>query len=595
MSTQPSSASAQPWRTIVTSSVFTLLFAVLVWRLYDLQVVQQDRFHRLGERQVERAWTVKAPRGEILDAEGAPLVVSSSVWYLYADPGYMNDKLAATVGLSEILGVPRDELRRHFEAIGNGRLVAKDLNDVQADAIRVMREAYQEQYGERLAGIHLRRAYRRSPVNGALGAHALGFVLQDGIGGAGIEQACDVVLSGHDGRETYFADARGRWIIDDGHERIEAQPGANVQVTLVAPIQQELENALLEAVEKHDPESAAGIIVRPRTGEIVAMASWPSFDPTDFRNADPDHFRNNVLSFVYESGSTMKPLVAGAAVADQLYNWDSRVWCENGKWTIRRGRRARTIHDHSFKHGGHQWLTVAEGVAKSDNILMAKLGLSLGVDRLHQWIDRFGFGQRTGIELAGEDYGMVLPLSRWTEMDSCVSIPMGHEIAVTPLQMVMAHAAVANNGVWNPPRLIRRIYSLDRTTGREIDLPLPDAKPQRRVFKAQDADAIEAAMSLTMTAGTGTRSQLKGWSSAGKTGTTEKLVDGKYADDRHIGSFVCWTPAEPNQAAEFVALVVIDDPKKNGHYGSQTAAPVVQRVLQFAMDREFGSFEDVQQ
>ena len=210
---------------------------------------------------------------------------------------------------------------------------------------------------------------------------------------------------------------------------------------------------------------------------------------------------------------------------------------------------------------------------------MAQIGLELGPTRLHDWIVRCGFGRPTGLGLPGEDAGIVLPRSRWTALGSCMSVPMGHEIAVTPIQMAAAHAAIANRGLWQPPRLVRRIWRLDAETGREIDLPLPTAPETRRIYAAEDAVAIQAAMAMTMTEGTGKRVQLDGWSSAGKTGTTEKLVNGQYASDRHIGSFVCWAPADPDRTAELLCLVVIDDPRKAGTFGAETAAPVVQRVL----------------
>jgi len=241
-------------------------------------------------------------------------------------------------------------------------------------------------------------------------------------------------------------------------------------------------------------------------------------------------------------------------------------------------------------------------VAKSDNILMAKLGLELGPERPHHWITHLGFGRQTGIELPGEDAGIVLPRHRWDRLNSCMSVPMGHEVAVTPLQMAMAHAAVANDGVWLPPRIVRRVFTVDQHSGERRDLELRPTPEPRRLYTVEDAAQIEAAMRLTMTGGTGARVQLDGWSSAGKTGTTEKLVDvrvgdrvvKRYSDDQHIGSFVCWTPAEPGLTPQLLALVVIDDPSENGHYGSQTAAPVVQRVLQFGMDHLFGRRAEAQ-
>lgn len=571
-------ASAQPWRTAIACCAFAALFVVLAVRLHHLQVEEAAQLTELGERQRSRVWRVTAARGEVLDARGNPLVVSNAVWNLYADPDYMNDKLATVIALRRILGLERDALTDAFTARGNGRLIAEHISDQEAEAIRAWRRDYRERHGGRyLEGLTLRRAYARDYVHGSLAGHVLGFVLDDGTGGAGIEQACQDLLTGRDGRETLSVDARGRPLVGVHAEQVAARPGADVQLTLEVPVQQDLERALAEAARHHQAAGAAGVVIRPTTGEVVAMASWPSFAPDDFAAADPSTFRNNVLAFVYESGSTMKPLVAGAAVAEGVVGWDTVIDCEQGRWTYRAGRARRTIHSHA-----HGLLSVLDGIAKSDNILMAKLGLELGPERLYRWTRRFGFGRPTGIELPGEDAGIMLPRERWNHIGSCMSVPMGHELAVTPLQMAMAHAAIANDGVWRSPRLIKRVALDD---GTELDAPVLRGEP-RRVFARADADAIEHAMIETMRTGTGRRVALDGWPSAGKTGTTEKLIDGRYADDRHIGSFVAWAPAGPDVRPQYLCLVVVDDPRRNGYYGSQTAAPVVQQVLQAALDRD---------
>jgi cell division protein FtsI/penicillin-binding protein 2 len=563
---------SQPWRIAIAAIAFAGCFAWIVFRLHHLQLERGESLSLMGERQRLRSMTLSAPRGSIYDSSGVPLAVSDGRWAIYADPGYMDDKLRATVELHRILGMSRDELRAHFESRFNGRRIAQGLDDRQADAIRDLR----------LAGISMRREYLRFHPEKDFAPHVLGFVLADGRGGAGIEQEFNQVLSGTPGKETYAVDAVGNPILIE-RESTPAHPGGNVQLTIDIAIQRELEAALLAAVDRHHPTNAAAVVVRPGTGEIVALASWPTFDCENLSELKTENLRNNVLSFVYEPGSTMKPLVAGAAIHEGLATWNERIFCENGRWTYRVGRAARTITDHSVKHGGHQYLTVVEGIAKSDNILMAKLGIKMGPERLYSWISNFRFGNRLGIQLPGEDAGMVRPAAKWDVLGSCMSIPMGHEIAVTPLQMAMAHSAVANGGVWLPPRLVRRVWHVD-ADGREVDASTGNLPEARRMFTPTDAARIQSAMTHTMTEGTGTKASLNGYTSAGKTGTTEKLVNGHYSSDSHIGSFVCWAPATEGVRPELLALVVIDDPRQNGHYGSETAAPVVQRVLQFGLE-----------
>jgi cell division protein FtsI (penicillin-binding protein 3) len=326
----------------------------------------------------------------------------------------MNDKLRATVELAAITGQDRKELRVHFQARTNGRLVAKDLDESQAEAVQALD----------LAGVHLRRSFKRRHPSGSLAPHVVGFVLADGRGGAGIEGRFEDLLSGSPGHERIMVDALGRPLMTFDTEYQAPVSGANVQLTIDAAVQREVETALAEAIEKHAPTSAAAIVIRPATGEVLAMASWPTFSVDDFSGADPSAFRNNVLAFVYESGSTMKPLIAGAAVADGQVRWDEKVFCENGRWTYRAGRARRTITDHSLKYGGHQWLTVSEGVAKSDNVLMAKLGIEMGPERLYEWVRHLGFGTVTGIDLAGENVGIMLPRHQWNHIGSCMSVPM---------------------------------------------------------------------------------------------------------------------------------------------------------------------------
>ncbi|MBA3686743.1 MAG: penicillin-binding protein 2 [Planctomycetes bacterium] len=566
-------AGPQPWRTALTALIFVGLFATVVARLHHLQVELGPNLASRGDKQRVRKWAIPAARGNIYDGAGVPLAVSDGKWAVYADPGYMDDRLRATVELSRLLGIPREELRKHFEARGNGRRLAKGLDDAVAGQIKALK----------LAGIAVRREFLRVYPEGALAPHVLGFVLDDNTGGAGLEQEFERTLAGVPGLETLAVDALGAPIVLDGETRA-ARPGANIQLTIDVEIQRELETALLAAVERHKPKNAAAVVIRPGTGDILALASWPTYDGRDRSKLDPASMRNNVLTFVYEPGSTMKPLVAGAAVHEGLTTWQEPIFCENGRWTHRVGKSARTITDHSVKHGGHQNLTVTQGIALSDNILMAKLGLRLGPERLNWWITQLGFGQRTGITLPGEDVGIVLAKSKWNILGSCLSVPMGHEIAVTPLQMAMAHAAIANGGVRMPPRLVRRVWQVDPASGEERELTAPALGQPRRMFSVEDAARVQEAMTSVMTKGTGENAALDGYTSAGKTGTTEKLVNGRYSKSNHIGSFVCWAPASAERRPELLALVVIDDPTQNGHYGSETAAPVVQKVLQFSLE-----------
>lgn len=562
----------QWWRFGLTIAVFLGLLALVGMRLQRLQVEQGQQLAQLGTRQRERVWELPAQRGSIVDTSGAPLAESAATWTLCADPLYMVDRLRATVELARLLGLDRAALREQFETQRNGRILAKGLDDHQADAVRALR----------LEGVYLRRDFTRIYREGALAAHVLGFVGAEGTGLGGVELSMDKLLAGTPGKESVTIDAHGQPLIGDG-VHIPPKAGAQVQLTIDLELQRIVEQALADEVAKALPQNACALLLDPVSAEILAMASWPSYRPQDHAGLDPRTMRNNAISFVYEPGSTMKPLVAGAAVTMGLARWDEQIFCEHGRWTCRIGANERTISDHSYAHGGHGLLTVTQGIALSDNILMAKLGLRIGPDRLFWWENRWHFGGRTGIALPVEDAGIMEPRAHWNLLGACMSVPMGHEIAVTPLQLAMAHAAVANGGVWQPPRLIKRI-STTNDAGETVDLPLPHLPDPYRVLPPERAAEIQDAMNHTMTEGTGKDVQLDGYSAAGKTGTAEKLIDGHYSHDHHVGSFVCWAPATRGVRPELLCLVVIDDPSRGGHYGSDNAAPTVQRILQQALE-----------
>jgi cell division protein FtsI/penicillin-binding protein 2 len=567
-------ADRQPWRFGLSALAFLVIAGVVVWRLWSLQILEGARFTELSRKQSSTSWTLPSQRGAIYDTYGAPLVESQHAWRVIADAKYLEDRLRATIELSRILGLSREEIRKELETGRNGRVLAQGIDDNVAQAIRDLR----------IQGLDVRRDYVRVYREGNLAGHVLGF-LADGKGGAGIEMRFNELLAGKPGHQDLKRDARGRVLIDTS-EFTPAVPGARVQLTIDVVIQRRLEEELQKAWIKHAPLRAAGIVVRPSTGEIVAMASLPSFDPVTRVGLSGEALRNNAMGLVYEPGSTFKPLIAGAAVVEKLTTFTESIYCERGRWTYREGRAARTITDHSLKHGGHGNLTVIQGIAVSDNILMAKLGIRLGPQRLGMWVDRLGFGRRTGLCLPGEESGIVTNKKNWKNINEGMSIPMGHNIAVTPLQLVMAHAAVANGGLWNPPKLVKRIWTQD-LDGRDTDLSLPALPATQRMYEVEHAAAIEEAMTHVLTEGTGKGVQLDGYTAAGKTGTTEKLVNGVYSKQLHVGSFVCWAPADGKVGGtkpELVALVVIDEPTKNGRYGSETAAPVVQAVLQDGLE-----------
>ncbi|MEK7415248.1 MAG: penicillin-binding transpeptidase domain-containing protein, partial [Planctomycetota bacterium] len=332
------------WRVGLLLLVFVCLFGVLGFRLHRLQIEEGGHLAHIAEKQRVRTWILPASRGSMFDASGAPIVVSQSLWTLSCDPKQMTDRLRATVEINRIVPeVSRDALRTQFECGKDGRTLRRGLNDEQAKAI----------IGLKLVGVELKREFARTYPGGAIAPHIVGFTNADGKGSAGIEQTLDARLAGTDGKETLQIDGRGRPIMSTGGTSIAPVPGANIQLTIAVAVQQRLEAVLDEAGAKHRPIGIAGLVIRPSTGEIVAMASWPSFDLNDRATFSPEAISNRAVQMVYEPGSTLKPLVAGAAVSEGLVTFQTAIFCENGRWTYRVGKSARTISDHSFKDGGH--------------------------------------------------------------------------------------------------------------------------------------------------------------------------------------------------------------------------------------------------
>lgn len=568
-------APPQPWRILASCLFFTGAFAAVAMRLHHLQVTDAQDLTTLGESQRRITFTLPAERGAIYAADGTPLALTHATWDLKADTAYMDDRLRATVELSRLLGLDRDELRGHFETGANGRTLARHLDDGQRRAVEALK----------LAGIYLQASHQRQYPEGRLASHILGHVSYEGLGSGGIEQRCDGDLRGVDGYERLAADARRRAIAGPLSERRDPQPGGQVHLTILPALQKELEAALAAAAEKHNPLGICGIAVRPATGEILAMASWPDFAPAEPGSSPEENRRDRNLAFIYESGSTMKPLVAGACVADGVVGWNTQIDCEHGRW--KSPWRAKPVTSHP-----HDVLSVIEIVAKSDNIGMCKMFGQLhdrrGIERNYHWMRLFGFGQRTGIELPGEQYGILPRLERWIP-GTMVTASYGHGLSVTPIQMVMAQSAVANGGTWLPPRLIDRVVRIGADGRAEVQRPAP-VRESCRIFPQEVADGIERSMVAVMEAGTGKALTLDGYTSAGKTGTTDVLVNGGYlaSGGPHIGSYVGWGPAQPHQAAELLVLIAVDQPRKKdgspaGHpdyFGSVTAGPAVQRVLQ---------------
>jgi cell division protein FtsI (penicillin-binding protein 3) len=543
------------------------LFVTLGGRLYYIQALCHEPHRRRAESQTQLKIDLPARRGSILDRNGRWLVLSVPAYTVAASLGDVRDAVSTAQTLAAVLEMSEDELLTRLQRRVQFVYLKRKVSVEAVKKIREMIAAEREAGGARhLRGIHLLPDSRRTYVCGRSAAHLLGFTRwypkEGDSGQEGVERALDAVLRGKPGRWLLRRDGRRRAFGTADEEQQPAIQGHSVVLSMDLSIQNVLEDQLEDIAAEYRPRSACGVVIDPRNGKVLAMASWPNFDPNAPGKCVRGARLNRTLTTVSEPGSTMKPLVAAAALESGTARPTTRVYCEKGAWSPRRGR---TITD-SHAYG---WLSLANTVIKSSNIGMAKVGRKLGARRLNYYCRAFGFGRRTGLGLPGESRGILRPVSAWTG-DSVLSIPFGHEISVTPLQLATAYAAIANGGVLYRPQMLERIEDAE---GQIVQNFPPVAV--RRVISRKTSAQMREILKGVVERGTGRRAQLKGWTVCGKTGTARKLVNGRYSDRKHYASFVGFAPAE---APRLVALITVDEPH-GAYYGGVVAAPRVAKLL----------------
>jgi cell division protein FtsI/penicillin-binding protein 2 len=408
---------------------------------------------------------------------------------------------------------------------------------------------------------------RRCYPCGALASHVLGVRDIDGNARDGIEKLFDPVLRGKTGFQITARDARGKImaIYDDLSRR--AQPGSSVVLTIDTVIQTYVEEVLDAVMADWSPTSATAIVMNPRTGEVLALANRPTFDPENPGSATSEAWVNRAVSDSYEPGSTFKPFIVAAAIDWELVVPEELIDCHQGVYRM----GPRVLHSH-HRHGE---LSVTDIIVKSDNIGMAIIGERMTNPGLLHAVQSFGFGRVTGIELPGEASGHVRPLRQWTPFYSTGSVPMGHELAVTPIQLITAFCTIANGGERLRPRIVRAIVSPDGSGAQVFN----HAETAGRAIRAETArQMIDPILTGVVDRGTGRRSQLPGYAVFGKTGTAQKQLNRRgYARGRHVSSFVAGAPASDPAV---VAILVVNDPSKGKeHYGGEVAAPPVREIL----------------
>lgn len=543
-------------RLYVLGAVLLLWFVAICGRLVYLQIFSYGKFVKQAGHQQQRAIPLAAKRGIIYDRAGRELAMSVMVDSAFAVPSEVKDLPTAISLITRITGDDYNVVLADCRAHKTFCWVARKADDQTIERISSLR----------LQGIHLQKEPKRFYPARDLGAQVLGSVGMEDTGLSGIEHEYDDQLRGRAGKMFISVDARKRWFSD-----VETQPdpGDNVVLTIDKNIQYIAEKELEQAI--HDTQAIAGTVIveNPHTGEILALANRPTFNPNLRKQITPAALTNRAVSYVYEPGSTFKLVTISAALEEKVTNPDEVFDCQMGA-IVYNGMRIRDSKPHGL-------LPVWGILAESSDVGAIKIALRLGEDRFYKYIRAYGFGQQSGIELPGETRGLTKPPSRWSKV-SIAAISMGQEIGISPMQLAGLVSTFANDGVYVPPRIVAGTVE-PRGGPQTVAFHPGDS---RRVISSYTAAQMRAMMQKVVLEGTGRKAILEGYSSAGKTGTAQKVdpATGAYSKTKYIGSFAGFAPVNNPQ----IVVCVILDSAVGLHQGGQVSAPVFHRVAQQVLE-----------
>lgn len=553
-----SSSHARPRRERAVLLALSVGALLLFARLVALQVLEHEGFKTLAANQSMAEEEIPGPRGDVCDRRGTLLAISSPVKALTIEPARMEEE--SLRALERALGLDRGALLRHRDRLW--RIAARECDlDCQSRVLALVSAgAVSAKY------LHWEPSYTRTYPQLDLAAQTLGFINREGAT-EGIERSYDHILRAKERRVLFRQDALQNAIavIDTDHY---ASAPTSLMLTLDARLQRTLEDELRAAIDRHGASGAQGIVIDPRNGDVLAMASLPTFDPNDFGRAAAGTTRNRVIGAAYEQGSVMKPIVAAALVEAGLYRPGRSVHCENGSWTTH-GRTIRDVHP-------HEALTLPEVLQVSSNIGIVKFARDLPAQRLHETFSRFGFGKLAGIDLPAESAGKLWPVEKWKPIEKD-SAAFGYYLSATQLQVALAYAAIGRDGLLPVPRVVRAFGSPQGSWHR-----VPVEEPVRvvsretaRLVAGWLVDVVEAEKA------TGAAARVPGYRVAGKTGTAWMAgKNGGYDMRRMRATFAGFAPAHDPVA---VAVISIEAPQRNGWGGGAVAAPVFRTVMAEAL------------
>jgi cell division protein FtsI (penicillin-binding protein 3) len=568
-------------RVIYIVAIFAVWAGLIGMRLVWLQVVRHHEFVERAARQQQRTFEVAPRRGVLYDRNLHELAMTVLADSIYAVPSEIGDARPATAAaLAKVAHIdPTDsftsaqQILARFNASRNFAWVARKQDPEIINKVEALN----------LKGIYVQKEFKRFYPDNQMASEVLGYVGLDDSGLGGLEQNFDDNLHGTPGHMLTALDAR-RHVL--GSEENEPLPGENLVLTLDANIQFMAEQALERNMERTKAINGTIVVQDPHTGQILALAIRPTFNPNDFRHATKDLLRDHAVSDVYEPGSTFKLVAYSAALEEKVATPDSKIDCQGGAITI----AGRTTHDDrdaiAFEHRYNNVISTSQALWESSDVAAIKLALRMGQEKYYQYVRSFGFGQRSGIELPSETRGLLKPVKHW-EPTSIGSIPMGQEVGVTPIQLITMVSTIANGGMYLPPHILLKSTDLLKGDPKlqpvtfhpngELPDPLPDGA--HRVISTMTSAQMRQMMEGVVMNGTGRNAQLDGYSAAGKTGTAQKIdiTTHTYSKTKYIASFVGFAPV--NNPAISVAIVM-DSPEAGGHHGAQASAPAFHELAQ---------------
>ncbi|MCD5390617.1 serine hydrolase [candidate division NPL-UPA2 bacterium] len=547
------------WHKFRTFLVLLVLSACLIYllqRLYQIQLVMGEALGQKARAQHQRNFQLSPRRGNIYDRNGKKLALTVSVDSICAWPERAKSITDKEIDkLSSILRISPSTLREKLHSRRPFVFLARKVDRGLGAQIRRLN----------LPGIDYLEEVKRFYPKGSLGAHLLGFVGVDGTGLEGLELYYDRYLRGTPGWRQVEKDARGREILPFRDDYTPPMDGYHLVLTIDKVIQHIAERELERTFQEREAKGGTLVVMDPKTGEILALANRPTFNPNSFKDYPANYRRNRAITDIFEPGSTFKVITAAAALEERLFQLEDKIFCEEGSYRLN-GHSIRDVRPHG-------WLSFKEVIEVSSNIGTVKIGQALGKERLYEYIRSFGFGAKTGIDFPGEVRGLIRTPQRWSKL-SLGAIPFGQEIAVTAVQLATALSAIANGGLLMRPRVVDAILDQEGEVVRKFE-----SQVVRRVISSQTAKQLTEILVGVVENGTGRTARLEGYAVAGKTGTAQKAERGGYSDTKFISSFMGYLPAED---PEVVIVVIIDEPQGD-FFGATVAGPTFRRVAEGVM------------